>query len=53
MPSIEHRTCPAVSNDDRARRALGVHADFEPHLAGFYQGSGFGPTEAGLMKLGE
>ena len=29
-----------------------LHVDFEPHLAGFYRGCGFAPTEAGLMRLG-
>jgi GNAT superfamily N-acetyltransferase len=36
-------------------RAAGVtwlHVDFEPHLEGFYRACGFGPTAAGLMRLG-
>jgi GNAT superfamily N-acetyltransferase len=33
------------------RGAVWLHVDFEPHLRGFYAGCGFGPTEAGLMRL--
>ncbi|WP_437310354.1 GNAT family N-acetyltransferase [Sorangium sp. So ce388] len=36
----------------RERGMRWLHVDFEPHLAGFYRGCGFAPTEAGLMKLG-
>ncbi|WP_437818592.1 GNAT family N-acetyltransferase [Sorangium sp. So ce1078] len=36
----------------RERGMRWLHVDFEPHLAGFYRGSGFAPTEAGLMNLG-
>ncbi|WP_438010131.1 GNAT family N-acetyltransferase [Sorangium sp. So ce321] len=36
----------------RERGMQWLHVDFEPHLAGFYRGCGFAPTEAGLMKLG-
>ncbi|NLS19528.1 GNAT family N-acetyltransferase [Rhizobium sp. P40RR-XXII] len=28
-----------------------LHADFEPHLAGFYRRLGFASTEAGLIRL--
>lgn len=35
----------------RERGAIWLHVDFEPHLAGFYRGCGFLPTEAGLMRL--
>lgn len=28
-----------------------LHVDYELHLAGFYEGCGFRPTAAGLMKL--
>lgn len=28
-----------------------LHVDFEPHLTGFYRACGFGPTEAGLLRL--
>ena len=28
-----------------------LHVDYEPHLAAFYQGCGFRPTPAGLVKL--
>jgi GNAT superfamily N-acetyltransferase len=34
-----------------ARGASWLHVDYEPHLAGFYRGCGFRPTEAGLMRL--
>ena len=33
------------------RGADWLHVDFEPHLLAFYRGCGFGPTEAGLMRL--
>jgi GNAT superfamily N-acetyltransferase len=33
------------------RGAHWLHVDYEPHLAGFYRGCGFRPTEAGLMRL--
>lgn len=36
-----------------ARGAHWLHVDYEPHLAGFYRGCGFRPTEAGLMRLGQ
>ncbi len=28
-----------------------LHVDFEPHLRSFYEGCGFRPTEAGLLRL--
>jgi GNAT superfamily N-acetyltransferase len=28
-----------------------LHVDFEPHLAPFYDGCGFRPTDAGLIRL--
>ncbi|MGH2352552.1 MAG: GNAT family N-acetyltransferase [Chloroflexota bacterium] len=28
-----------------------LHVDFEPHLRGFYEGCGFEPTDAGVMRL--
>jgi GNAT superfamily N-acetyltransferase len=28
-----------------------LHVDFEPHLTGFYQGCGFRPTPAGVIRL--
>lgn len=37
----------------RKRGAAWLHVDFEPHLAGFYRSLGFGPTEAGLIRLRE
>lgn len=36
----------------RQRGAEWLHVDFEPHLEGFYRQAGFGPTAAGLMRLG-
>ncbi|NKL78462.1 GNAT family N-acetyltransferase [Rhizobium leguminosarum] len=35
----------------RERGAEWLHVDFQPHLTGFYRACGFGPTEAGLIKL--
>ncbi|GGF45706.1 N-acetyltransferase [Youhaiella tibetensis] len=35
----------------RARGARWLHVDFEPHLAAFYKGCGFRPTQAGLIQL--
>jgi GNAT superfamily N-acetyltransferase len=35
----------------RARGVTWLHVDFEPHLADFYAGCGFRPTEAGLLNL--
>jgi len=35
----------------QARGARWLHVDFKPHLAGFYRGCGFRPTEAGLIDL--
>jgi GNAT superfamily N-acetyltransferase len=35
----------------RERGAEWLHVDYDPHLAGFYQGCGFAPTPAGLLDL--
>jgi GNAT superfamily N-acetyltransferase len=35
----------------RERGLQWLHVDFEPHLRGFYERCGFGPTEAGLIRL--
>ncbi len=35
----------------RKARVEWVHVDYEPHLAGFYEGCGFKPTPAGLIRL--
>ena len=35
----------------RQRGVVWVHVDFEPHLRGFYEGCGFRPTDAGLLRL--
>jgi ribosomal protein S18 acetylase RimI-like enzyme len=37
----------------RERGAAWLHVDFEPHLAAFYEGCGFRPTRAGLIRLGQ
>ncbi len=34
------------------RGAEWLHVDFDPHLREFYRGSGFRPTDAGLIHLG-
>jgi GNAT superfamily N-acetyltransferase len=36
----------------RERGAEWLHVDFEPQLEAFYRQAGFGPTAAGLMRLG-
>lgn len=44
-----------VRRATREAGAAGVHwlhVDFEPHLEGFYRDCGFGPTAAGLMRIG-
>lgn len=33
------------------RGAEWLHVDYEPHLAKFYEGCGFRPTKAGLIRL--
>jgi GNAT superfamily N-acetyltransferase len=35
----------------KARGAQYLHVDFLPHLRRFYEGCGFQPTDAGLMRL--
>ena len=35
----------------RTRNLEWLHVDFEPHLRRFYDLCGFGPTEAGLLRL--
>lgn len=41
----------AAEDGARTRGAEWLHVDFEPHLAEFYRGCGFRPTEAGLIAL--
>jgi GNAT superfamily N-acetyltransferase len=41
----------AARDAARARGAHWLHVDFEPQLSGFYRACGFGPTEAGLIRL--
>lgn len=48
---IATRLVKAAEETARARGAQWLHVDFEPHLAGFYRGCGFRPTEAGLIRL--
>lgn len=48
---IATRLVKAAEEAARARGAQWLHVDFEPHLAGFYRGCGFRPTEAGLIGL--
>lgn len=40
-----------VTAEAKARGADWLHVDYEPHLAGFYEGCGFRPTTAGLIDL--
>ena len=40
-----------ASEEARGHGAEWLHVDFEPHLEKFYRECGFGPTEAGLLKL--
>lgn len=44
-----------VRRAEAAARAHGglewLHVDYEPHLSSFYEGCGFTPTAAGLLKL--
>ena len=48
---IALRLVARAVDEARARGALWLHVDFEPHLEGFYRQCGFGPTAAGLMRL--
>jgi GNAT superfamily N-acetyltransferase len=41
----------AARDTARARGALWLHVDFEPHLHGFYAKCGFADTAAGLIRL--
>lgn len=43
--------CRRAVAETRKRGVKWVHVDFEPHLRGFYDGCGFRPTEAGLVRL--
>ncbi|WP_088704657.1 GNAT family N-acetyltransferase [Rhizobium sp. R693] len=42
-----------ATNVARDRGATWLHVDFEPHLTSFYRDCGFGPTPAGLIRLGK
>ena len=41
----------ALAGEVRAAGCRWLHADYEPHLAAFYEGCGFRPTAAGLLDL--
>lgn len=43
----------AAASAARARGIEWLHVDYEPHLAPFYRGCGFTPTQAGLLRLRE
>ena len=45
------RLVRASADIARDRGAEWLHVDYEPHLAAFYAGCGFTPTEAGLIRL--
>ena len=49
---IAVRLVARAAEVSRERGAQWLHVDFEPHLEGFYRQCGFGPTAAGLMRLG-
>ena len=45
------RLVRAAAEEARARGAVWLHVDYEPHLESFYAQCGFRPTAAGLMRL--
>lgn len=49
---IALRLVERAAEVSRQRGAQWLHVDFEPHLERFYRQAGFGPTAAGLMRLG-
>jgi ribosomal protein S18 acetylase RimI-like enzyme len=49
---IGRRLVLRAASEARDRRLEWLHVDFEPHLRSFYDGCGFGTSEAGLMHLG-
>jgi GNAT superfamily N-acetyltransferase len=49
---IGRRMVLLAADEARERGIQWLHVDFEPHLRHFYEGCGFWPTEAGLMRLG-
>jgi ribosomal protein S18 acetylase RimI-like enzyme len=40
-----------ATEEARAGGAEWLHVDYEPHLGSFYEGCGFRPTPAGLIRL--
>lgn len=48
---IGRRLVLLATNEARERGIQWLHVDFEPHLRLFYEGCGFRPTEAGLLRL--
>ena len=48
---LGRRLVGTATAEARARGAEWLHVDYEPHLAGFYEGCGFRPTRAGLLRL--
>ena len=49
---IALRLLAQAAETARVRGATWLHVDFEPHLEPLYRRAGFGPTAAGLMRLG-
>ncbi|GAA1231632.1 GNAT family N-acetyltransferase [Kitasatospora nipponensis] len=45
------RLVRAAADEARARGAVWLHVDYEPHLGSFYRQCGFRSTAAGLMRL--
>jgi len=48
---IGARLVKLATDEARRRGAHWLHVDYEPHLEHFYQGCGFRPTLAGLIRL--
>jgi GNAT superfamily N-acetyltransferase len=48
---LGRRLVAGAADQARLAGATWLHVDYEPHLDGFYQGCGFQPTAAGLLRL--
>jgi len=48
---LGHRLVRAAAQQAAQAGATWLHADYEPHLDGFYRSCGFDSTTAGLMRL--
>jgi GNAT superfamily N-acetyltransferase len=48
---VATRLVQAAVAEARRRGPHWLHVDYEPHLESFYQGCGFRPTLAGLIRL--